>query len=359
MTFTPTRRAVLASGAATIAAHAFNGPALGATTPVRYAGVNIAGGEFGKLPGKFAKDYAYPSRTSLQYFSGQGFNLVRIPFRWERLQPTLNADLDAEELKRLQATVNAATALQLTVVLDTHNYAKRRLASDGWKDVHVIGSDAVPSAAFADFCGRLAAAFKDNPSVIFGLMNEPTGIVAYEWLPITNGAIAAMRNAGAKQIILVPGVNYTGAHSWFSSGNDLMAEVVDREHNFVIEVHQYLDRDSSGTTGGVVGPSIGSDRLQKFQDWARAKEIKAFLGEFGAGRDEQSLAALKNICAKMQENSDVWMGWAAWSGGDWWPDSYPLNLSPSKDGAARPQVPILAEQAKQFIHGNVAEQRRN
>ena len=359
MTFKPTRRTVLTSGAATIAAHALNVPAFGETSPLRYAGVNIAGGEFGKVPGKFAKDYAYPARSSFQYFASQGFNLVRVPFRWERLQPELNADLDAEELKRLQASVKSATDLKLTVVLDTHNFAKRRLASDGWSKANVIGSEAVPSGAFANFCGRLATAFKDESSINFGLMNEPTGMVAYEWLPIANTAIAAIRAAGAKQLIMVPGVNYSGAHAWFSSGNDLMAEVVDPGKNFALEVHQYLDRDASGTSGDVVGPTIGSERLKAFQAWARAREIKAFLGEFAAGRDASSLAALQDICTNMRENADVWMGWAAWAGGDWWPDSYPFKLSPGKDGAARPQMAVLTEQAKQFIHGNPSEKRQN
>lgn len=359
MVLRPTRRTVLATGAAAIAAQALNSPALSDTASIYYAGVNIAGGEFGKLPGKYGTDYSYPSKASLTYFAGRNFNLMRLPFRWERLQPELNSDLDAQELKRLKAAVEAAQAANLRVVLDTHNYAKRRLASDGWKEAHVIGSEAVSAAAFADFCGRLAAAFRNDPSIIFGLMNEPTGIVAYDWLPIANSAIAAIRASRARQLVFVPGVNYTGAHSWFSSGNDLMAEIVDPERHFVLEVHQYLDRDASGKTGDVVGPDIGSDRLHKFQSWARANQIKAFLGEFGAGRDAQSLAALKNICVTMRDNRDVWMGWAAWAGGDWWPDDYPLNLSPAKDGSARPQLATLSAQAAQFIHGNSTEQRHN
>ncbi|MES1179710.1 MAG: glycoside hydrolase family 5 protein, partial [Hyphomicrobium sp.] len=94
--------------------------------------------------------------------------------------------------------------------------------------------------------------------------------------------------------------------------------------------------------------------------WARANEIKAFLGEFGAGRDAQSLAALENMCLTIRNNRDVWMGWAAWAGGDWWPNDYPLNLSPTKDGSPRPQLATLSRQAKEFISsGDLAEQRRD
>lgn len=359
MVLKPTRRTVIATGAAAIAARVLSAPALSETSPAYFAGVNIAGGEFGKVPGKYGTDYSYPSKESFTYFAARNFNLVRLPFRWERLQPALNSDLDRQELARLKVAVDAARAAGLKIVLDTHNYAQRRVASDDWKEAHVIGSNVVSADAFADFCGRLAAAFKDDNAIIFGLMNEPTGIVAYNWLPIANVALAAIRASKAKQLVFVPGVNYTGAHSWFSSGNDLMAEVVDPQRNFVIEVHQYLDSDSSGKTGDVVGPDVGSDRLHKFQSWARANEIKAFLGEFGAGRDQQSLAALKNICVTMRENRDVWMGWAAWAGGEWWPDDYPLILSPAKNGAVRPQLEILSAQAAQFIRSDLTEGRQN
>jgi endoglucanase len=355
----PTRRAVLATGAAAIAASVLDTRVFGAEAPSRYAGVNIGGGEFGKLPGKYGTAYSYPGRSSFDYFAAQGFNLVRVPFRWERLQPELNAELDAQEVKHLQAAINAASQARLTVVLDTHNYAKRRLASEDWKDTHVIGSGAVPTSSFSDFCGRLAAAFKDNDAVLFGLMNEPTGITAPEWLPIANSAITALRTAGARQLIFVPGVNFTGAHSWSKSGNELMANVVDPAQNFVLEVHQYLDRDASGKTGSVVDANIGSERLQAFQAWARAHKMKAFLGEFAAGRDPQSLAALDSMCTTMHDNSDVWMGWAAWAGGEWWPDSYSFNLSPAKDGTPRPQLATLSRHAKEFLQGSLTEQRAN
>ncbi|HET6390229.1 glycoside hydrolase family 5 protein [Hyphomicrobium sp.] len=349
MHFRPTRRNVLVVGGATIAAQAFHIPAARSVTQAHYAGVNVAGGEFGKIPGRYGYDYAFPTQSNLSYFATQGFNIVRIPFRWERLQPQLNAELDAAELKQLKATVDAATKLRLTVVLDTHNYAKRRVSSDNWKDAFVIGSQTVPAAAFTDFCRRLATAFKDNNSIFFGLMNEPTGIKAPEWLPIANDAIAAMRAAGANQLILVPGVNYTGAHSWISSGNDVMANIADPANNFAIEVHQYLDKDSSGTSGTVMSASIGTDRLQAFQNWARSKKLKAFLGEFAAGRDAASLEALDNICNTLRENKDVWLGWTAWAGGGWWPDDYFFNLTPAKDGTPRPQIATLSRQAKAFI----------
>jgi endoglucanase len=340
-----TRRALVGAGLA-IAASGIGSPASRcadvASGRLRFTGVNLAGGEFGKLPGTYGKAYTYPAPADIDYYVELGFNLIRVPFRWERLQPTLGAPLVAADRALLTAVVDYAAGKGLHVVLDTHNYARRRLADDGWAADHLIGSMLVSSAAFADFCARLASAFQGNPSVIFGLMNEPWGIEPEEWLVIANGAIAALRREGASQLILVPGVAYTGAHSWFTARNAVMSNVADPAHNFAFEVHQYFDPDSSGTSPTAVGATVGSERIDAFQLWCRKNGFKAFLGEFAAGADATSLAALRDICRTLAANSDVWLGWAAWAGGSWWPDDYIFTLEPSKGRQMRPQTRVLA-----------------
>ena len=315
---------------------------------ITFAGVNLAGGEFGRVPGTYGTDYTYPSRANIEYFSQLGFNLIRIPFSWERLQPTLGSPLASADLALLSSAVDYAASKGLRVVLDTHNYARRRVADDGWAAAHLIGSKLVPSGAFADYSLRLAEAFKGAPSVIFGLMNEPWGLPAEQWLGIVNQAISAMRREGAKQLILIPGISYTGAHSWITAGNAVMGDVVDPATNLAIEVHQYFDLDSSGTSPKSVGVRVGSERIDEFQRWARQNGVKAFLGEFAAGADEVSLAALNDICRTLEANADVWIGWAAWAGGSWWPDDYIFNLEPFKNGQMRPQTKILASYARRI-----------
>lgn len=309
---------------------------------LQFAGVNIAGAEFGKIPGIYAKDYIYPSEQNIAYFAGLGFNLIRVPFLWERMQPKLFAPLDPNEQTRLAAVVRSTSAKGMHIVLDTHNYAKRRIENDDWATEHLIGSTQIPVGAFADYCGRLAETFKDEASVIFGLMNEPAQIEAEAWLPIANAGVASIRAKHAPQLVFVPGVAYTGAHSWFSAHNDLMAKLVDPANNFAFEVHQYLDRDSSGTSPDAVNNRIGSERIAAFQSWARANGFKAFLGEFGASSDAVSLEALRDLCETMAANPDVWIGWSAWAAGSWWANDYMFKLDAS-DGVIQPQTKILAD----------------
>jgi endoglucanase len=326
-------------GCASRRAHAASGRPL-------FAGVNLAGGEFGKLPGAQGTDYRYPAPTDIDYYAELGFNLIRVPFRWERLQPTLGAPFVSADEERLTEVVEYATGKGLHVVLDTHNYARRRLADDGWTEDHLIGSKLVPIAAFTDYCGRLAGIFKGVRSVIFGLMNEPWGVEPENWLLIANEAIAALRREGAHQLVLVPGVAYSGAHSWVSARNTVMGNIVDPANKFAFEVHQYFDADSSGTSPTAVGASVGSERIEVFQRWCRHNGFSAFLGEFAAGADATSLAALDDICRTLEANADVWLGWAAWAGGSWWPDDYIFTLDPPKAKQMRPQTRILASYAQ-------------
>lgn len=345
----PTRRSVLCGGFALALGAGASGRGASRAASERklaFAGVNLAGAEFGKVPGRHSFDYAYPSRTTIDYYAGLGFNAIRVPFRWERLQPTIGAAFADEEQARLAAVVAHATENGQSVIIDPHNYARRRVADDGWTKEHIIGSDAVPAAAFADLWRRLAGVYKANPRVIFGLMNEPATIGLDAWLPAANAAVASIRETQAPNLILVPGIAFTGAHSWISSGNSRMREIVDPGENFAFEVHQYLDRDSSGTSPEAMSADIGSRRIRAFEAWAREHRFTAFLGEFGAAGNEVSLAALRDLVGTLDVNSDVWIGWTAWAGGAWWPQDYMFNLEPTKDGHVRAQTQILAEHAR-------------
>jgi endoglucanase len=306
-----------------------------------YVGVNLAGAEFAEqvLPGTYGKDYTYPNRQELEYFAAKDMTVIRLPFRWERLQPNAGEPLDADELKRLQTVVKDAAALKLSVVLDVHNY--------GLRFGEAIGSEAVPDDMFADLWGRLAQKFKDSPNIIYGLMNEPYKQSPASWIKSANTAIARIRAQGAKQRILVPGTSWTGAWSWITSDNakDVGTGVVDPLNFYSFELHQYLDPDSSGRTSDVVSPTIGAERLEAATKWATEKHATLFLGEFGASDDPASLEALKNMLQYMKDHSRVWIGATYWAAGPWWYNSNIYGIEPeglgTKQVTDRPQLKLL------------------
>lgn len=313
-----------------------------ATNGMALVGINLSGAEFGGSSSRYGWDYIYPNNAEIDYYASKSMNVIRLPFRWERLQPTIGGALDSAELSRIKSVVDYAASKGMSVILDPHDY--------GGYNGNLIGSSQVPNASFAAFWSQLAGTFKDSSNVIFGLMNEPNQQSATSWLQSANAAIAAIRQTGATQEILVPGSYWDGAASWTTSDNAAVigTGIVDPARNYAIEVHQYLDTDSSGTHSTVVSASIGVERLTAITNWAQQNGVKLFLGEFGVGQDATSLTALNNMLSYMNQHGDVWQGATYWGAGPWWGD-YPYSIEPA-NGADKPQMAILSS----FAPGAVA-----
>ena len=153
-----------------------------------------------------ASDYIYPDPNTIAYFAAKGMNIIRVPVLWERLQHQLGGDLDSAEMGRLDAVINYAASKGMRVILDVHNYAAYRGS--------MIGTKNVPTSALGDLWRRIAERYKNNESVVFGLMNEPNNLPTETWLEAANIAIAEIRRTGAKNLILVPGNGWSSARSW-------------------------------------------------------------------------------------------------------------------------------------------------
>lgn len=292
-------------------------------------GVNLAGGEFNGARSRLSFDYTYPTEAEIDYFTSKGFRLFRIPFLGKRV--LAQGTGTAQDLAILTRLVRYAADKNAMVVLDLHQY--------GSVEAGLVGRNPAATQEFAEIWRRLAAHFREAPNVLFGLMNEPHQQTAQEWLVGANAAIATIRVSGAKQLILVPGSHWDGAHSWVSSGNAAtMLSVIDPVNNYAYEVHQYLDSDNSGTHPEVIR-GAGSTRLVQFTDWARQHGKKGFLGEFGWADNSGGHTEGANLVGYMSANRDVWLGWAYWAAGPWWGE-YMYTLEP-KDGSDRPQMQVL------------------
>lgn len=305
--------------------------------PVRHAGVNLAGGEFnsGKRPGKYGKDYVYPDAKTAAPFRVMGMNTVRLPIRWERVQREPFGPLSKVEMDRIDKTIDHLGGFGM-VVLDVHNYAT--YAGKRLDRVERGG------AMLADLWRRLAEHYRGSRKVAFGMMNEPNGIGAREWRAIADQSMKAIRATGARNLVLVPGTRWSGAHSWRAGGPGSNANAFagfrDPGRNFAFDLHQYLDADSSGTKWECVDPGAAARRLAAATTWLRENRYRGFLGEFGAAANPDCLAALDSLLDTVDRNSDVWIGWTYWAGGPWW-GKYPMSVQPAK-GQPKPQAAVLA-----------------
>jgi len=300
-------------------------PAIIAPSRVPLAGVNISGGEFGALPGKINYQYIYPSNAEIDYFYNNGMRILRIPFRWERLQPTLFGPLATADRVALKAATTYATSKGMTVVLDMHDYAARRATPNATVS-SLVGTDLVPEAALANAWTQIASDYRDNSKVWLGLMNEPSRIDTAAWWTVTQKLVNDLRGNNITNKLMVPGASWTGAWSWISSGNSRFAEAfTDPQKNFAFELHQYLDKDASGTNAACVPGS--ASRVDAVISWAKSKKVQLFFGEIAGSGDAQCQIEYPAMLKKFNADSAV-LGWTAWGGGKWWNASYMFRLAP-------------------------------
>lgn len=228
-------------------------------------GITVNGGEFGSPitartsrfsnanPGRYQTRYHYDRRATFDYLAARGVGHVRIPFRWERLQPQLGEALDDDEVKRLRGVIGRARDSGLEVVLDMHNYGAYYLFNGSEGVRKAIGSRRVSIGDFADVWRRAARAFGDVEGVVgYALMAEPYGLPekkglspARVWEKASQRALAAIRATGDDTLLSVPGYAWSALSRWHEVHPD--GWIDDPADNFVYEAHHYWDRDHSGS----------------------------------------------------------------------------------------------------------------
>lgn len=220
----------------------------------RLLGVNLAGMEFGTdgdfsntKPGQAGTNYFYEPADSLAYLASRGVKLVRLPFRWERVQPALGEALKATEVAAIRDVLDAADANKLKVVLDLHNYGGYKIASGELQ----LGAG-LPHERLADVWLRLSQEFKGHPALLaYGLMNEPHDLPAgahaspaLNWEVASQQALTALRQADDKTLVMVAGYDWSSLARW--KQNHPKGWISDPANNFRYEAHHYWDQDGSG-----------------------------------------------------------------------------------------------------------------
>jgi endoglucanase len=230
---------------------------------------------------------------------------------------------------------------------------------------------------FADFWGKLASIFKDNPLVEYGLVNEPNNMSTMVWWEIAQKCIDAIRAAGATSNIYVPGNGWTGAASWTADWYDTAtparsnaygwlnangegAPLYDPLGKSIAEVHLYLDENASGGSDELVSPTIARDRLSIAVNEASAQGYQLFVGEIGLCAGATAAAETwQDFIAYVSSQASTCVGFAWWAGGEpaWWHDVHAphFSISPTAvaDGVYSGNTPNM-----NMIVGDLAALRR-
>jgi aryl-phospho-beta-D-glucosidase BglC (GH1 family) len=292
-------------------------PAMPAQLPATCTfGVNLSGAENGMYTSNwtpvYGVDYVYPTALELDYMRSRGITLIRLPFQWEVLQPTLGAALNAAEVARINATLSLAAARGMDVILDLHNMGR-------YQDVAISTTTSPTVNQFADFWSRMATQFSGTAGVYaYDIMNEPHDMPNPTlWPAAAQAAVDAIRLIDTNTIIMVEGDNYSGAWTWRTDNENL--DIDDPSDKIVYQAHQYFDLSGSGVYAGSYDseyayPDIGIDRLRPFVTWLRENGKRGFIGEFSVPQDDMRWQeVLARAVNYMKDNNISGTYWAAGS----------------------------------------------
>ena len=305
----------------------------------RLVGVNMSGAELnaGRQNARANFDYVYPNETEIAWAAAHHMTAIRLPVAWSRLQPVPGAAIDSGEWGRVVAVVRMARARRIRVVLDLHDYG-------AWRG-RVIGSAALPDEVFADTWRRIARLARGEPDLVLGLMNEPHLQSAPQWQRSAQAALDAIRASGARNLVLVSGADWDGAHSWTAGGPASNAAAMDRlavpaGGPVAFEFHQYFDHDASGTKPDCLTPEGAIRTLEPATDWLASGHRHGFLGEFATSGSPACLLTLDAVLTYLDAHPAQWIGWTYWAAGAWW-GNYMFSVEPVH-GAEKPQLAVLA-----------------
>jgi len=259
-------------------------------------GINIMDLGAGNTGGTAGVNYPIPSAAAIKALKGRGLGVLRIPFKWERIQTKLDAPLDAAYLKLVMQVLKDSNAVGIKVILDMHNYASYPY-STGKKFGETNGPT---TAQYGDVWKRIVTAVRADASAYnavyaYDLMNEPHDLTggAKTWEKYSQAAVDAIRSTGETKLLMIEGHAWSSAASW--PKQHPIAWINDPMKNIMYHAHIYMDNDSSGTYVNDYAKedsyakaqghaSVGARvvaRTKPFADWVATNKTQGFLGEFG------------------------------------------------------------------------------
>lgn len=297
-------------------------------TGVKYRGLNRAGAEYGDDWDGWTGQtfFTFPTTaelaSELESYGKRGFNILRLPISWERLQHKLYGDLDEDYKNQVVSFVNQANAGGFVVVIDLHNYNRYAVgafdATGQQVDTYnqqILGEGTLAADHLADVWTNIATIFQDTPDVVFNIMNEPHDfpVTSDDWFPMVQNVIDAIRAVGATKLILVPNSRGSDVDHWDTyapNGGSLDSvaalTISDTADNYAFDMHAYQDEPTSATSY--------IDLLTPVTNWATSNGRRLFLSELGVvNLAVFGVAALGNLLEYLNEHNDVWVGWTIWN----------------------------------------------
>jgi endoglucanase len=310
--------------------------------PAALFGVNLAGAEFKGGP------FWQTNAAIWDYYQSKGLTLIRMPFKWRHIQPTLNG---AVSFTKLDECLTLARDRGMKVILDMHDYSRH-----GPDDTYpLLGTAGLPISAYTHVWGEIAKRYKNDPAVWgYDLMNEPKGELEV-WADAAQQATDAIRRHDQRTYVLVEGMSSSSAHRWPSVSGTL--DIKDPVGRLIYSAHSYWDtlqstlpdgKQNWGGDGTYINneprdPMAGVNQAAPFVEWLQTRPYAhGNFGEYGIPHNYNSAdwnVVLANFLQYLRDNNISGTYWAAGSHwGNYQLSCHPLSLT---SGPERPQMSVL------------------
>nr|VWO94258.1 Beta-xylanase (EC [Ganoderma boninense] len=294
----------------------------------RLGGVNTAGYDFSvATDGSFNGTGVSPPPAQFTHFAKQGANLFRIP--WQLMTPEVGGPINETWFSNFyDVTVQSAlsSSPNTFVIVDLHNYAR-------WNG-QIIAQGGPTNDQFASVWTQLAQKYGSNERVIFGIMNEPHDVPDIAtWVDSVQFVVNAVRNAGSKNFLLLPGSSWSSAQAFPTEAGPLLVKVTDPlgdTSKLIFDVHKYLDSDNSGTHPDCTTDNV--DVLTTLVSFLKSNgNRQAILSETGGGNTASCETLVGNELSFVKNSFPTLVGFSAWSAGAF-DTTYTLTLTPFANG---------------------------
>ncbi|KAI2642930.1 glycoside hydrolase family 5 protein [Xylaria nigripes] len=270
---------------------------------VQFLGVTVLGGDFTcpvheKCPAESPQLPLTDRPARINHVIKQsGINLLRIPTSWHFLlnnQP--GGNLDTSNFSRYDESVQSCLGAGAYCIVNTHDSAP-------W-GVKTSGQDRLTDEQFSDLWGQLARRYATHEKIIFGLMNEPQDDDVSSWVRRSQGAVTAIRNAGAtSQMILLPGSNFHSTAKLVSTGNfDRLLAVTNPDGD---ADNLLLDILADGKSGTHPCTANNFEAMTLVAKYLRKMGRRSFISENRSFGNASCVAAMCAQNTFIDENSDV------------------------------------------------------
>lgn len=310
-------------------------------------GINIEGWFVGQYPISDKHLATFMCKDDIQRIKAMGFTHIRFPVEPDLIFDRHNPHkANPARLEILAAAVKMIQDTGLGVIVDMHPYdlsVKQKLASD---DMYLKD--------FAEFWTTVAKrlSFVDNRRIFFETLNEPnfyryTPDSVSRWRSVQNLLVSAIRKGAPRNTIIVKGSDWEGVDSLQKMGklNDPNLVYSFHFYNMMEFTHQgsrwssgpyrdlhdlpypvsadcqervkMLSSSARQAATFYCQSNFNSRQIEKefvkAANWAKANNVKLYLGEFGVMRSNVSLSDRSRWISDVRALGEKYgMAWAIW-----------------------------------------------